>query len=93
MVEDGLFHRLRLACLPARLQQDACDLSYPIPTSGLIVLLSILVMTQKTVSLFGFDFYRNEAEPHYFSGHDLVFLGHDVRYEAFLVERVLPGLM
>ena len=81
------------AGLPQLLGQSLRSLAYETPTTGLMMLLVIMTMCPKPVSLFGFDFYSNEARPHYFPNHGLVFLGHDVHYERFFVERVVMGLM
>lgn len=83
---------LRLGMMPATMRDSLTRLSYDLATTGCLILCLCAIMSTGSIALYGFDFYKDRTRPHYFSGHDQPFLGHDVDYERFFVEEVIPAI-
>ena len=90
MLADAVSNGLKLGFMPAAMRDSLTRLSYDLATTGCLISCLCAIMSAGSIGLYGFDFYKDKSKPHYFSGHDQLFLGHDVAYERFFVEDVIP---
>ena len=83
---------LRVARLSPPLRLMIRQLFYARPTTGLMAIVLLMAILRKPVSLYGFDFYQNKNDSHYYDQGADVFLGHEVQYESFFYTEILPRL-
>ena len=89
---DPKWNDLQLGSLPSAARSCLTRFCYDLATTGCLTMCLCVFLNVPNVERFGFDFYQDASNPHYFDGHDQPFLGHDASYERFLVESVLPRI-
>jgi hypothetical protein len=48
-----------------------------------MAIIILFLILRRAVSLYGFDFYSDRNNPHYFDSNPDIFLGHEIQYEKF----------
>ena len=79
--------------LPAETRQFLTDICYARSTTGLMGILLLCIVFSKKVAIFGFNFFSSSSSPHYFSENTGVYLGHEIQYEKWYVEKFLPVVL
>ncbi len=81
----------RISRIPEGLRRLYRRFCYTRSTTGLMGIILIAVVLEKNVDLFGFDFYDSDVA-HYYPSNSPIFLGHEVQYERWFVEKFLNWL-
>jgi hypothetical protein len=89
--EPRLNRRSGITTLPPDTRKFISDISYSRSTTGLMAINLLCFVFQKSISLYGFDFYSQIDRPHYFGGQTGAYLGHELQYEKWYVQHFLKA--
>ncbi len=84
---------VKVGRLPSGFRKFIRRISYGSPTTGFMAVILFGIMLKKELSIYGFDFFNNTRNPHYFKRVDNVFLGHELSYEKFFVRTFLVDFL
>jgi hypothetical protein len=76
----------RIATLPPSVRRFLSDICYSRSTTGLMAINLLQFVFQKQISIYGFDFFDNVSNQHYYDNQLGAYLGHELQYERWFVQ-------
>ncbi len=78
-----------IGTIPEVARNFISDICYSRSTTGLMAINLLVFIFNKKISIYGFDFFNDVKQPHYFGGQVGAYLGHELHYEKWYAKDFL----